>query len=169
MAATPAADHLFQVREDGRKLNGKQADAFLYTVYQLLFAANQARRDIQTAVSFLTTRVLAPNKDDWGKLKRVLKYLKGTCYLKLKLNADELKFNNHCYIDGSHQIHDGCHGQVGYLVTFGRGAVTSSSNKIKCNTKSSTKTELITLADKLGKLFGCVTLLNAKVISLTSV
>jgi hypothetical protein len=53
--ATPAADHLFKVREDGRKLSKEQADAFHYTVYQLLFTANKALQDIQTAVSFLTT------------------------------------------------------------------------------------------------------------------
>ena len=61
-------------------------------------------------------------------------------------------FNIHCYIDGSHQIHEDCRGQVGYLVTFGCGAVTSSSNKIKSNTKSSTETELYALADKLGEV-----------------
>jgi len=51
----PASDHLLRGREDGRKLPEKLADAFHHTVYQLLFAANIARRDIQTAVSFLTT------------------------------------------------------------------------------------------------------------------
>jgi hypothetical protein len=54
-AATPAGDHLFKVRDEGQKLNEEQADAFHHTVYQLLFVANQARRNIQTAVSFLTT------------------------------------------------------------------------------------------------------------------
>ena len=54
----------FKVRDEGRKLNEEQADAFHHTVYQLLFVANQARCDIQTAVSFLTTRVQAPDKDD---------------------------------------------------------------------------------------------------------
>ena len=98
-AATPAGDHLFKVRDEGRRLNDEQADAFHHTVYQLLFAANRARRDIQTAVSFLTTRVQAPDKDDWGKLKRVLKYLNGTRYLKLTLNADQLKFAVHWYVD----------------------------------------------------------------------
>jgi len=38
--ATPAADHLFKVRDDGRKLPEEQADAFHHTVYQLLFVAN---------------------------------------------------------------------------------------------------------------------------------
>ena len=55
--ATPAGDHLFKVNKNGRLLNKEQADAFHCTVYQLLYVANQARRDIQTAVSFLTTQV----------------------------------------------------------------------------------------------------------------
>ena len=114
-----------------------------------LFAANRARRDIQTAVSFLTTRVQAPDEDDWGKLKRVLKYLKGTRYLKLILSADAMNFAIHWYIDGSHQVHEDCRGQTGSLVTFGAGAISSSSNKQKCNTKSSTETEIIALHDKL--------------------
>jgi hypothetical protein len=63
----PAGDHLFNVRDEGRKLNEEQADAFHHTVYQLLFVENHARRDIQTAVS-----IQAPDEDDWGKLKRVL-------------------------------------------------------------------------------------------------
>ena len=54
-------------------------------MYQLLFAANRARQDIQTAMSFLTTQVQAPDEDDWGKLKRVQKYLNSTRYLKLIL------------------------------------------------------------------------------------
>jgi hypothetical protein len=73
--ATPAADHLFKVREDDKKLSKEQADAFHHTVNQLMFAANRACQDIQTAVSFLTARVQAPGEDDWEKLKRVSKYL----------------------------------------------------------------------------------------------
>jgi hypothetical protein len=86
-SATPAADYLFAVREDGHKLNEEQATAFHHTVYQLLFTANRARHDIQTAVLFLTMRVQEPDEDDWGKLKRVLKYLNGMRYLKLTLSA----------------------------------------------------------------------------------
>ncbi len=41
-------------------------------------------------VAFLTTLVRAPDKDDWGKLKRVLKHLNGTSELKLKLSMDNL-------------------------------------------------------------------------------
>jgi len=75
--ATPASDHLFnfKVREDGRKLSEELVDAFHHAVYQLLFAANRARRDIQTAISFLTILVKAPDEDNLGKLVRVLKYI----------------------------------------------------------------------------------------------
>jgi hypothetical protein len=125
------------------------ANAFHHTVYQLLFAANCAPQDIQTAVSFLTTRVQAPDKDNWGKLKQILKYLNGTRHLKLTLCTDQMKFAMHWYVDGSHQIHEDCRGQTGSLVTFGKEAVASSSNKMKCNTKSSMEMELISLADKL--------------------
>jgi hypothetical protein len=81
------------------------ADAFHHTAYQLLFAANFAHRDIQTAVSFLTTRVQSPDEDDWEKLKRILKYLNGTRNLKLTLHADQTKYAVHWYVDRSHQIH----------------------------------------------------------------
>ena len=60
-----------------------------------------------------------------------------------------MNFAIHWYIDGSHQIHKDCWRQTGSLVTFGAGAVSSSSNKQKSNTKSSTKTEIIALHDKL--------------------
>ena len=64
-------------------------------MYQLLFAANRERRDIQTAVSFLTTQVKAPDEDEWGKLVRVLKYINVKQYMKLILSADEMNFTVH--------------------------------------------------------------------------
>ena len=82
-------------------------------------------------------------------MKRVLKYLNSMQYLKLILSTDAMNFAIHRYIDGSRQIHKDCRGQMGSLVTFGAGAVASSLNKQRCNTKSSTKTEIIALHDKL--------------------
>ena len=70
-------------------------------------------------------------------------------YLKLILSTDAMNFAIHRYIDGSCQIHKDCRGQTGSLVTFGAGAVASSLNKQRCNTKSSTKTEIIALHGKL--------------------
>jgi hypothetical protein len=79
-AATPATKHLFTVRyeKEAMPLEEERALGFHHTVAQLLFMATRTRRDIQTAVAFLMTRVKTPDKYNWGKLKRVLKYLNGT-------------------------------------------------------------------------------------------
>ena len=67
-----------------------KAQEFHHITAQLLFLSARARRDIQVAVAFLTTRVKKPDTDDWGKLRRVLKYLKGTKYMKLLLSIYDL-------------------------------------------------------------------------------
>ena len=97
VSATPATDKLFQVRDDDRPLPEEQAVMFHHVTAQLLFASTRVRRDIQTTVAFLTTRVKKPGEDDWGKLKRVLKYLNGTRHLHLKLTVDARK-RSHCQL-----------------------------------------------------------------------
>ncbi len=66
--ATPAADHLFTIRDkkEAKPLDEGQALAFHHTVAQLLFMATRVRQDTQTAVAFLTTRVKSPDENDWG-------------------------------------------------------------------------------------------------------
>jgi len=143
-AATPAHEKLVVIRDEkeARKLNEEQALAFHHTVAELLFMATRARQDIQTSVAFLTTRVKSPDEDDWGKLKRVLKYLNGTKYLKLRLTVDNLSVLK-WYVDGSHNVHWDCKGHGGAVFSLGRGATSSYSRKVKLNTRSSTETELV--------------------------
>jgi hypothetical protein len=117
-----------------------------------LFAANRARGDIQTAVLFLTTRVEESDEDHWGKLVQELKSLNGTRHLKLILCSDPTNFAIHWYIDASHQVHEDCRGLIGCLLTLGSGAIVSTSNELKCNTRSSTETKLIALHDKLSNV-----------------
>ncbi len=114
--ATPAAEHLFTIREDkdARPLNEEQL-AFHHTVAQLLFMATRVRQDIQTAVAFLTTRVKNPDE-----LKRMLKYLNGTKYLKLRLSVDVLGLLK-WFVDASHNTHWDCRGHGGAMFTMGRG------------------------------------------------
>ncbi len=96
-------------------------------------------------VSFLTTQVKNPDEDDWGKLVRVLKYLNGTCYMKVILSADEINLTTHWYIDELHQVHEDCRGQIGCFMMMGKGAASSSTNKMKFNTGTSTEAKLILL------------------------
>ena len=149
VASSPAADHLFTIRPptEVRLLLEYQAIANHHTTAQLL-VLSQVRRDIQTVVAFLATRVKTPDEDDWGKLKRVLKYLFGTRSLKLTLSADSLSILR-WYVDASHQIHNDCKGHTGdALLILGAGAVLSSSNKHKINTKISTESEIVAVHDK---------------------
>ena len=64
--ALPARDNLFQIREeaDRKLLPEEQASQFHRTVAQLLFLRMRARPDVQTLVSFLTTRVKESDEDD---------------------------------------------------------------------------------------------------------
>jgi hypothetical protein len=144
--ATPTGDHWFQIREgkEAKALEEERSLAFHHTVAQLLFMATRARRGIQTAVAFLTTQVKTPDEDNWGKLKRVLKYLNGTKYLKLNLTVDDLGLLK-WYVDGSHNVHWDCKGHGGAMFTMGKGATSSYSRMVKLNTRSLTEMELVTV------------------------
>ncbi len=145
-AATLAAARLFEIRDekDAILLNKEQALAFHHMVAQLLFMAMRVRQDIQTAVAFLTMRVKNPDKDDWGNLKRVLKYLNGMKFLKLKLSKESLGMLK-WYVDGSHNVHWDCKGHDRAVFKLRKGATTSYLRKVNVNTRSSTETELYTV------------------------
>ena len=83
---------LSQVREEegAKPLPGDKYQDFHHVVAQLLFLLTRVQRNIQTDVYFLTARVKLPNEYDRGKVKRVLKYLKGTKYMKLNLSVETL-------------------------------------------------------------------------------
>jgi hypothetical protein len=151
ITSSPAADHLFQVRpSEAKPLPEEQAQAYHHTTAQLLFLSG-VRREIQTTVAFLTTRVKLLDEDNWSKLKQVLKYLRSTRCLPLSLYVESLN-NIKWYVDAFYQTHDDCKGRTGSLLTFDKGAVTSSSTKHNIPSKSSTKSELIGLHDKSGNI-----------------
>jgi len=148
---SPAQDHLFDVRDPSmaRLLPEEQAMAFHHTTAQLLFLSARARRDIQPCIAFLTTRVKAPDEDDWGKVKRVLGYLKGTLHMPLILSADSLTLSR-WWVDAAYAVHHDCKGHTGAGMSFGQGMAMSYSWKQKVMTKSSTEAELVGVDDTLG-------------------
>ena len=68
VSVTPAANHLFNVNPDCNKLGEEQVSQFHHLTAKLLYLSKCARPDMQTAVSFLTTRVREPDEDDYKKL-----------------------------------------------------------------------------------------------------
>jgi hypothetical protein len=135
---TWAAEYLFKVRDDAPKLPEEQAMLLHRFIAKLVFVQARARRDLATATSFLTTRVKSPDEDDWGKLRRVMQYIKGTINMPLILSAESMTLPK-WWIDAAYAVHDDCKGQTGSMVSFGRGMALSSSKKQKLNVKSSTE------------------------------
>lgn len=60
-------------------------------VGKLLYLSVNTRPDISASISILAQKVCKPNTDDWNQLKRVVKYLKSTQEMKLKLSNVQLK------------------------------------------------------------------------------
>jgi hypothetical protein len=126
IATTPAATHLYDVNPDAEKLEQKKAELFHTLTAKLLFLSKRARPDLQQAVGFLTTRVKQPDVDDWKKLNRVMKYLRGTKDLKLTLEAD----NTHVikwWVDAAFAVHGDMRSQTGMTMSMGKGSVYASS------------------------------------------
>jgi hypothetical protein len=69
------------------------------------------RHNIQPATAFLTTHVKSPDKDDWGKVKQVLGYLKGTINMPLTLLVDLLTLSQY-WVDEAYAVHHNCKGHT---------------------------------------------------------
>eukprot|EP00804_Cyclotella_cryptica_P008907 CCRYP_012017-RA/>CCRYP_012017-RA protein AED:0.23 eAED:0.23 QI:0/0/0/0.75/0.33/0.25/4/0/1155 len=166
-SSTQAAEHLFQIRDpeevekQGKFLSEEYARHFHHTVAQLLFISTRARRDIQTVVAFLTTRVKKPDKDDWGKLKRVLQYLLGTKHMKLTLTIDNLNQVKR-WVDASYNTHEDRKGQTGAMMSLGKGVVVSFSRKQKLNVRSLCKGELVGIDDVMSWIIWCKYFIEAQ-------
>ena len=144
-ATTPAANHLFEVRESVL-LDDPKREALHSITAKLLYLAKRTRPDILLPVSFLTTRVQAPDEDDWNKLQRVLRYLNGTQDLGICLRAD-CPTNVTAHIDASYGVHIDGKSHSGMFGSQGSGPILAKSSKQKIVTKSSTDAELVALSD----------------------
>jgi hypothetical protein len=149
-AATPASNHLFEVNEQSgnMQLDAATADFFHHNVAKLLFLCKRARPDIQTPISFLCTRVKSPDTDDYKKLARVMRYLRGSIDMPLTLEADDVHVIK-WWIDASFAVHPDMRSHTGGTMTLGKGSVYSTSTRQKLNTRSSTEGELVGVNDVL--------------------
>ncbi len=79
-----------------------------------------------------------PDEDDWGKVKRVLGYLKDTLHMPLLLLADSLMLSQ-WWMNALYGVHNNCQEHTGAGMSFGQEMPPSNSWKQKINTKSSTE------------------------------
>ena len=80
-------------------------------------------------MAFLTTRVKNTNEDDWGNMKRLLKYLKGIRHMKFTLKVDSMSMVI-WWVDASCNTHECCKGHTGFMMYLGKRKVVISPRKI---------------------------------------
>ncbi len=139
---SPAPENLFVVNEDCEKLPEDMAANFHTIVAKTLYVTKRARLDTCLSIAFLTTRVRAPDRDDWEKLRHLVEYLRRDHARALVLGAENdgiLMW----YVDASFAVHPNMQGHTGGGLTMGRGFPISVSTKQKLNTRSSTESELV--------------------------
>ena len=161
--ASHFGDHLFTVREDGERkfLPEKQARQFHRTVAQLLFLCKRARPDIEPLISFLTTIVKNPDKDEWGKLNHGLMYLKGNLHKNRQMKAGSLSMIR-WWVDASYRVHWYCKGKTGAMMSMGKGALVNIARNHKLNMGSSTEAKLVSISDVLGMVMWCKYFMEAQ-------
>ncbi len=149
IARTSAApDDLFVVNENAEKFSEKGATAFHNLVAKTLYVSKRARLDVSTAIAFLTTRVRAPDVDDWRKLSHLMEYLRVDRLRPLILSADGSGVLM-WYVNASFAVHPNMHSHTGGVFTMGRGFPINISTKQKLNTQSSTEGELVAVDDMM--------------------
>ena len=110
ISATP--EDLYKVDEECDNFIPDKAKMFHNLVANTLYTTNRASPDNCTAVAFLTTRVIKPKKDDWGKLVNLMNFIRGTIDIPLILSANGSGFLK-WWIDASYAVHTNIRGHTG--------------------------------------------------------
>lgn len=117
-------------------------------VGMLLYLTNHTRPDIAASVSILSQKVSNPNQTDMNEVKRVVRYLKGTMKLKLKLSSALGEQQLHSYSDAN-WAEDRKTGKSnsGYYCSFNGGAISWSCRLQDIVALSSTEAEYVALSE----------------------
>ena len=147
-SVTPAANHLFNVNPDCRKLGEEKVSQFHHLTAKLLYLSKHPRPDLQTAVLFLTMRVWEPDEDDYKKLGWCIRYLHDNMDIPLTLEISDSGML--CWwVDASFAVHPDMKSHMGATVSLGGSCPFSLSLRQWSNTQSSTEAELVGVNDAM--------------------
>ena len=118
---------MFEI-SDFEKLPDNKYAILQSVVQKLLFLAKRLRPDLQTALSFLCTRVRSPDISDWKKLRRLLQFVRTTLEEKLILSMDGLTFMN-TWVDAYYAVHNDMRRHTGGCITLRSGMIHCKSSK----------------------------------------
>ncbi len=128
------------MNKDAEKLSEESSITFHHLVAKTLY--------VSRAIEFLTTRVRAPNVDDWRKLSHLMEYLRVDRLRPLILSANGSGVLM-WYVDASFAVHPNMRSHTCGGLTMGRGFPIVSSTKQKLNAQSSNESELVGVDDMM--------------------
>ena len=129
-------------------LNEERATAFHHKVEQLIFCMSNSSKDIKMAIALLCTRARSPDKDDLGKIVRVIRYIRVTLHIPLIIRADRLSVIK-WWVYASFDAHPYCKGNTGSMVSMGSGLIMELYHNQKINGKRSTESKTVAEDDNL--------------------
>ena len=86
----PTTSQLFTITSEGKELDDLKKYRYHSITNKILWIMKRSRPYLETAVYFICPRVPCPTEEDWGKLRRVLNYLKVTKYDKSIMGSNNL-------------------------------------------------------------------------------
>ena len=104
-AVNPAKSKLFVINHESDILCEDKGSIYHSVTAKLLWISQRSRPELETAVSFLCTRVQQPTVEDWGKLRRALKFLKKTKSDRRIMGADDI-LKLETWVDASYAVHE---------------------------------------------------------------
>ena len=154
VAKTPATEALFEVDTDKQPVEDQDQDWFRSNVAKLLYLGKRARPEILTATTFLATRAAKADSDDMGKLRRVIRYLRGSAGRGIRLCPGALGVSVRAYVDAAYGVHMDGKSHTGVSIVIGEaGPIFVRSTKQPIVAKSSTEAELIATSDSANQIF----------------
>ena len=119
----------------------------------LLYISTNTRPDISASVSILSQKIKDPTKNDLNEVKRLIKYLKGTKELKLRLSNINGYLSLHAYSDANWaENRTNRKSNSGYICMVNGGTISWACRRQDCVSLSSTEAEYIALSESIQEM-----------------
>ena len=155
VASSPALANLFEVDTDKLPVDSVTDQEWFHShVAKILYLAKRVKPECLTTVSYLATRVNKADADDFGKLRRLLRYLRGSRGRGLRLCPGERGVCVRAYIDAAYGVHVDGKSHSGSALMIGDNALVHvRSGKQSIIVKSSTEAEFVSTSDNMNMAF----------------
>lgn len=133
-------------KQDGTPLESNEE--YRKLIGMLLYLTTNTRPDIAASVAILSKKVETPRDNDLNEVKRVIRYLKGSKDLKLKLNDENGMAQLHAYSDANWaEDRNDRKSNSGYYCSLNGGTISWCCRKQDVIALSSAESEYVALTE----------------------